>query len=88
MKPPEKLGGSECCEAAVYILTICSDCGESCELIEEPTPEFCENCFGEGEVGPFGYDFPEYKTCDVCGGGGLASDERDPDDWHDARVDR
>jgi len=88
MKELEKLGASECCEARVSVSFICSDCGDTCELIKEDELEFCENCFGEGEVGPFGYDVPEYKTCDVCGGGGLASDARDPDDYHDGRVDR
>jgi DnaJ-class molecular chaperone len=83
-------GLSDCCESAAYSvdLNICSDCGEECELLEPETPEECPSCCGFGEVGPFGWEYPIYKTCPECMGSGLERDHRDPDDWHDGRVDR
>jgi len=44
---------------------------------DEPTP--CETCGGTGEVGPFGWEFPEWETCRDCRGSGLERDHEDPD---------
>ena len=44
---------------------------------DEPTP--CETCAGSGEVGPFGWEFPEWETCRDCRGSGLERDHEDPD---------
>lgn len=48
---------------------------------DEPTP--CENCGGDGEVGPYGWEFPEWETCPDCRGSGLERDHQDPDEKFD-----
>jgi len=90
MKKKEFVGESDCCEASAYRSrrVVCSECGEDCEVIEPDPPDSCLNCYGTGEVGPFGWEYPEYKTCPDCRGSGLADDGPDPDGWHDGRVDR
>ena len=42
-------------------------------------PAPCETCEGTGEVGPFGWEYPEYDTCPDCKGSGLERDHLDPD---------
>ena len=49
---------------------------------DDPTP--CETCGGDGEVGPFGWEFPEGETCPDCRGSGLERDHPDPDE----KIDR
>lgn len=39
----------------------------------------CETCGGDGEVGPYGWEYPEYETCPDCKGSGLERDHPDPD---------
>ena len=39
----------------------------------------CETCGGSGEIGPSGWEYPEWDTCPDCRGGGLRSDADDPD---------
>lgn len=34
--------------------------------------EPCEYCEGTGEVGPFGWEYPEYAPCKACRGTGVA----------------
>lgn len=53
---------------------------------EEELPNRCDTCFGSGEVGPTGWEFPEWHTCPDCKGSGLWSED-DPDRKHDARID-
>lgn len=48
------------------------------EYDDEPTK--CETCCGTGELGPYGWEYPEYETCHDCGGSGLEKDHRDPDE--------
>lgn len=52
----------------------------------EDDVEVCETCGGEGEVGPTGWEFPEWHTCPDCRGSGRHCEE-DPDRKHDARID-
>lgn len=44
----------------------------------------CEHCDGSGEVGPFGWEYPEWHTCRACKGTGV---EADPDEEHDRKRD-
>ena len=54
---------------------------------DDPTP--CETCGGDGEVGPYGWEFPEWDTCPDCRGSGLDRDHSDPDEKFDRlREDR
>lgn len=46
---------------------------------EDIPPAPCETCEGTGEVGPFGWEYPEYDTCPDCKGSGLERDHMDPD---------
>ena len=48
---------------------------------DDPTP--CETCGGDGEVGPFGWEFPEWEPCPDCRGSGLERDHPDPDEKFD-----
>lgn len=50
-----------------------------------PTP--CDTCGGSGEVGPYGWEFPEWYTCPDCRGSGLERDHPDPDADYDRRKD-
>lgn len=52
---------------------------------EEETP--CPTCEGSGEIGPFGWEFPEWDTCPDCKGGGLERHWRDPDEEFERRRD-
>lgn len=38
---------------------------------EEEQPTECERCAGSGEIGPFGWEYPEYETCPDCHGTGV-----------------
>lgn len=50
--------------------------------------EDCEFCGGTGEVGPFGYEYPEYDTCSDCRGSGKQSGYPDPDRLYEEHRDR
>jgi hypothetical protein len=52
---------------------------ENWEDEDDDTPTECETCSGTGEVGPFGWEYPEYEDCPDCKGSGLESDHPDPD---------
>jgi DnaJ-class molecular chaperone len=46
---------------------------------DDNLPDRCPTCFGSGEVGPTGWEFPEWDTCPDCKGSGLERDHEDPD---------
>lgn len=45
----------------------------------------CEYCNGTGEVGPYGYEYPEYDDCTHCCGTGKEMPEDDPDRKYDTK---
>jgi DnaJ-class molecular chaperone len=47
------------------------------------TPDPCPTCGGSGEVGPFGWEYPEWETCRDCRGSGIEYDNSDAE--HDRR---
>lgn len=54
---------------------------------EDDKPEPCETCNGTGEVGPFGWEYPEYDTCPDCKGSGVQDDGSYGDLVHDRKRD-
>ena len=42
--------------------------------------DVCDRCGGSGDLGPYGWEYPEYETCDECGGSGYADTGPDPDE--------
>jgi DnaJ-class molecular chaperone len=54
------------------------------EADDEPTP--CDTCGGHGDVGPYGWEYPEYDTCPDCKGSGLERDHEDPDRVFEERA--
>ncbi len=52
---------------------------------EAEEPEDCEYCNGTGEIGPFGYEYPEYDDCGHCRGTGKEMPEDDPDRKYDTK---
>lgn len=57
------------------------------EEFEEDTHTKCGTCEGSGEVGPFGWEYPEYDTCPDCKGSGLERDWKDPDEKRERQRD-
>lgn len=47
---------------------------------EDEDEDVCETCQGSGDVGPFGWEYPEWETCPDCRGSGKESDHPDPDE--------
>lgn len=54
---------------------------------EEKKVTPCETCDGSGEVGPYGWEYPEYDTCPACNGSGVEDDGSREDFAYDRKKD-
>jgi len=59
----------------------------SWEEEEEETTQECERCCGSGEVGPFGWEYPEYETCPDCNGEGVENNYCEADEAYQRKKD-
>jgi|DEB0MinimDraft_6_1074348.scaffolds.fasta_scaffold07236_5 DnaJ-class molecular chaperone len=55
---------------------------------EDVMSDPCPTCDGSGELGPYGWEYPEWETCPDCRGSGRESDHDDPDRKFEERRDR
>ena len=59
-------------------LFLCQKTNTMKEMYADPEDgdelQTCETCGGSGEVGPYGWEYPEYDTCPDCGGSGVEDD--------------
>lgn len=57
------------------------------EEIDEENTQDCEQCSSTGEVGPFGWEYPEYRTCPSCKGTGIEDNYCEADEAYQRRKD-